>query len=244
MINYILVCIKADGLQFGAPIVTEAQLKEGKRQLERHKRSTERTVQRVALREHLGKMVLGGAEGGFFASMLGKGGARKKDYKRKGDVDPGQPLIVEPEALSGLVEKKGGMGKKMGAAGTWKDLYAEVRSPGTLFFFKDQAAAAKNDHNHEKNGKGSGEKMSVELRLIVSCNVVQKEKKGADGGARMYLELSEDTVNLRFKDLEEAERWKTLLMLWKDYSIDYASLYGDRGDDYETDLEAGKHKKK
>ena len=40
VLNYILVALKADYIQFGAEIVTEAQLKEGRRQLERHKRST------------------------------------------------------------------------------------------------------------------------------------------------------------------------------------------------------------
>lgn len=53
----------------------------------------------------------------------------------------------------------------------------------------------------------------------------------------------------RFKDLEEAERWKVLLLLWKDYSIDYASLYADRAgpgpeeDDDGRDLEGGNKKK-
>lgn len=42
VLNHILVLLKADYLQFGAEIVTEAQLKEGRRQLERHKRSTVR----------------------------------------------------------------------------------------------------------------------------------------------------------------------------------------------------------
>ena len=42
ILNRILVLLKADYLQFGAEIVTEAQLKEGRRQLERHKRSTVR----------------------------------------------------------------------------------------------------------------------------------------------------------------------------------------------------------
>ena len=42
VLNRILVLLKADYLQFGAEIVTEAQLKEGRRQLERHQRSTVR----------------------------------------------------------------------------------------------------------------------------------------------------------------------------------------------------------
>ena len=44
ILNHFLVLIRVDYLQFGAEIVTEDQLKEGKRQLERHKRSTVRTA--------------------------------------------------------------------------------------------------------------------------------------------------------------------------------------------------------
>ena len=40
ILNYILICLKAEYLQFGSEIVTEAQLKEGRRQLDRHRRST------------------------------------------------------------------------------------------------------------------------------------------------------------------------------------------------------------
>ena len=40
ILNYILVCLKAEYLQFGSEIVTESQLKEGRRQLDRHRRST------------------------------------------------------------------------------------------------------------------------------------------------------------------------------------------------------------
>jgi hypothetical protein len=47
ILNRILVLCKADYLQFGAEIVTENQLKEGKRQLERHKRSTVRNEKQL-----------------------------------------------------------------------------------------------------------------------------------------------------------------------------------------------------
>ena len=44
ILNHFLVLIRVDYLQFGAEIVTEEQLKEGRRQLERHKRSTVSTA--------------------------------------------------------------------------------------------------------------------------------------------------------------------------------------------------------
>jgi len=44
--NRILILLKLQDYQFGAAIVTEDQLKEGRRQLERHKKATERTYRR------------------------------------------------------------------------------------------------------------------------------------------------------------------------------------------------------
>ena len=127
-----------------------------------------------------------------------------------------------------------------------------MRSPGTILFFADKAAStlsssSQDDHSRtgktkdKKGGGPSGELMSLKLRLIVSIDVVQKT--GKDNTAHLIMELSEGSVDLRFKGgrrlkengeeetltgLEEAERWKTLLLLWKDYSIDYGTCYPSR----------------
>lgn len=117
-----------------------------------------------------------------------------------------------------------------------------MRSPGVLFFFKDRAAAsgeesrdtsASNDREKEKDkNKDSiaGELTSIKLKLAVTIEVVQKT--GKDSSVHLLIELSDETLDLRVQAqeertaLEEAERWKALLLLWKDYSVDYGE--GDR----------------
>ena len=100
----------------------------------------------------------------------------------------------------------------------------------------------KNTGKDKDKGAGSqGEKLSLKLSLIVSIEVIQKT--GKDNSTHLIIELADETVELKFKasvrhtgtdsatgsggggdmrtGLQEAERWKTLLLLWKDYSIDY-----------------------
>ena len=124
--------------------------------------------------------------------------------------------------------------------------YAEVRSPGVLFFFKDESSSNPSDDNmrtgkvkDKEKGLGPlGEIMSLKLKLVVSIEVVQKT--GKDNTVHLIMELSDTTIDLRYKGeakqtggeegetaltaLQEAEKWKSLLLLWKDYSIDYGKM--------------------
>jgi hypothetical protein len=61
---------KLDKYQFGAPIVTEEQLREGKRQLQRHKKTTERKFRRGELKNFI--LSVGGqsGEGGSIWSTI------------------------------------------------------------------------------------------------------------------------------------------------------------------------------
>jgi hypothetical protein len=116
--------------------------------------------------------------------------------------------------------------------------YAEVRAPGVLFFFKDQAAASgeeqrttekEKDKNKDKDKDKfesiAGELMHIKLKLAVTIEVVQKT--GKDSSVHLLIELAEETLDLKVQaqgertPLEEAERWKALLLQWKDYSIDH-----------------------
>ena len=83
--------------------------------------------------------------------------------------------------------------------------------------------------------------MSIKLCLIVSIDVIHKTGKDTSTSAHLLIQLPDSNLELKFKDtvrhtgtesgaiegggastsLQEAERWKTLLLLWKDYSIDY-----------------------
>lgn len=110
--------------------------------------------------------------------------------------------------------------------------YAEVQSPGTLVFFKDKdrnqalsdGSPSKNTGKTKEGGAG-GEPKSINLRLAVTVEILQKT--GKDAAVHLLIEMSEETVDLKIQPqgerspLEEAERWKKLLLQWKDYSIDY-----------------------
>lgn len=115
-----------------------------------------------------------------------------------------------------------------------------------LSIFRDEAAASlpqvleepqdddegtgKRKEKHKNKGKDSenstGELFSVKLQQVVTVEVTQKT--GKDTSVHLLVELSEETLDLRVPAgqgdrsvLEEAERWKALLLAWKDYSIDH-----------------------
>lgn len=117
--------IKLGNYQFGAPIVTDEQLREGKRQLQRHKKTTERKFRRGELKNYL-LSVGGGQESGdtifsrifFFlkTSEPNKDGARDT---LTSEVGMDAPVLKEPQALSAFLEKKGGF--SLTGSG-WKEL--------------------------------------------------------------------------------------------------------------------------
>ena len=128
----------------------------------------------------------------------------------------------------------------------YKHRYAVVKSPGVLAIFKDEAASSrppveddvreddedtgkKKDKKKNKgkdNDNANGELFSIRLPQVVTVEVTQKT--GKDSSVHLFIELSEETLDLRVPAgqgdrtaLEEAERWKSLLLAWKDYSIDH-----------------------
>lgn len=123
--NRLLVLIKMDNYQFGAPIITDEQLREGKRQLQRHKKTTERKFRRGELKNFL-LTVGGGNESGdsIFSRIFFfmKTSDNNKDGSREtltSDAGMDAPVLKEPQALGGFVEKKGGF--SLTGSG-WKEL--------------------------------------------------------------------------------------------------------------------------
>ena len=110
--NRLLVLLKLGTYQFGAQIVTEEQLKEGKRQLQRYKKNTKSFYRRSAFRTIIASLSDGkdGGPASFFSKIIGGSGGSKKrgtggPRGAGGDVELS---IHEPPALSGMVEKKTG----------------------------------------------------------------------------------------------------------------------------------------
>lgn len=129
--NRILIMLKLDTYQFGAELVTEEQLREGKRQLQRHRKNTERGFKRNALRNIIATFSGQKEEGSFFSKLLGGGGGggakNKKGAARAGG--PGleaaaDPSMREPAPLSGMVEKKAGY--TIGVGNSFKDVCIEL----------------------------------------------------------------------------------------------------------------------
>lgn len=93
----------------------------------------------------------------------------------------------------------------------------------------DQGTGKVKDRQKNKgkdNENAGGELFSVKLPQVVTVEVTQKT--GKDSSVHLLVELSDETLDLRVpagqgdrSALEEAERWKTLLLAWKDYSIDH-----------------------
>lgn len=181
IMNRLLVLLKLDYLQFGDVIVTEEQLREGKRQLERHKTHTARTFQRSLLRSYISSLAkrdvsadgtIEGDGGGLLSGIWKKLRKTKPETK----LEDAGPILVEPPALSGLIEKKGS--GSYGLGGSWAEVIAEVEPPGTLVF-KD-----KKTYNRES---------TVDLTSIIMFN----EHKTGKESKQLDLELGKSTVILR-----------------------------------------------
>lgn len=94
--------VKLDKYQFGAEIVTDEQLREGKRQLERHKKNTERAYRRGDLRNFLQKVTMpppeeAGNSGGFFSNLFATiTGNRTRNARDLVNMAGDEPGIKEP----------------------------------------------------------------------------------------------------------------------------------------------------
>lgn len=219
LINRVLVLMKLENLQFGAAILTDEQLREGKRQLTRHKRTMERAYQRKALRQQIvGTSPVAMAT--KFINVLFSTSKKADDTEKltAGDEETGDAsggvTMSEPPALESWCEKKGN--KKFGVAGGgWQARYLIIRKPGQLLYFKDA------NTNQDPSGQ-------VDLRVVMGFNLVE-DKKSSHEGVRLDLELADRTLKLRFRTHEDAVQWRETLIAWKDFAIDYGTFFPSTG---------------
>lgn len=224
MFNRILVLLKLEAYQFGQPIITEEQLREGKRQLGRHKKNTERKFRRGELRSYLMSVTAKdqeaeGVQGGFCASLLGLF-AKKPSTQSVFQEETEKPTIKEPDACGGLVEKKGAF--SLGVGGGWKECWAEVRSPGFLHFYKDKKSADLYRFGDPAKSSDSTA-VVVDLRTVSEIKVV--EKKGGKESTEIDLVLADESVKIKMKNANEVDRWRRLLSEWREFALDYGNLY-------------------
>lgn len=208
LLNRIFVYCKLDTYQFGQELVTEEQLKEGKRQLNRNKKATARTVQREIHKERIIDIAKADKTG-LSARVVGfiwSAETRKTPQVDEVVVAP----IHEPASMSGLVERK--RSKKSFRLETgWKEEYATINVPGVMCFYKDPHAIR----------LGVPADFQVDLGLVLSFNEISLGAKGYS----LEMDQPDSTVKLRFKTKEELTNWKKLLIEWKDYNMDTAGIY-------------------
>lgn len=211
VMNRLLVLMKMGAYQFGAPIISEETLREGKRQLQRHKALTQRKFKRGDLKNFItassrSEESLPYLKRIFF--FLRKDG--KKDVAADALKMPASdgPLLREPDPLSGMVEKKGGF--SLSGSG-WRDVYAVVHSPGVLRCYKD---AQRTDA------------LLYELDLRTALHIAVADKRSKEKN-EVDLDLGTEVIKLRLKNGAEADRWAASLLAWKEHYLEHTRLYGD-----------------
>lgn len=206
LLNRILVMIKMENYQFGAEIVTEEQLREGKRQLERKKKIFGRKFEKRDFKNRIMSLTKAPTASGFMAIFTGKknttkgSGGKSMDAKELIEVQE----LKEPDALSGILEKKAS--RSMGLGSSWGELRAVVKAPGELQYFKDAKDKTKISAATLENSR--------DLRLVLNF-------KANPSAYELELEFADSSDRLRFRSASEMERWKAQLQEWKDYAIDF-----------------------
>jgi uncharacterized membrane protein YgcG len=225
--NRLLVLVKLGNYQFGAEIVTEEQLREGKRQLQRHRKGAERKFRRGELRNFISNLTSSDAENpGMFVRLFGcllggsAGGQRLSTEAIKMAEEKAQ--IREPGALSGQVERRAA-GFALGVGSGWKEHYAEVRSPGFLHFYKDRRSADAT-RGTDPSYSSDPNTVIVDLRLINDFHVPPAKNSGKEV-FELELLTSDEPVKIRFKNASELQTWRQGLSDWKDFNKDFGNIY-------------------
>jgi hypothetical protein len=227
--NRLLVLVKLGNYQFGAEIVTEEQLREGKRQLQRHRKGAERKFRRGELRNFITNLTSDDSENpGLFVRLFGGWFGRSSEGQLMSTeamrMTEEKAQIREPGALSGQIERRGA-GFALGVGSGWKEHYAEVRSPGFLHFYKDRRSA---DATRGTDPSYSSDPNSiiVDLRLINDFHVPPAKSSGKEV-FELELVTSDEPVKMRFKTATELQTWRQGLSDWKDFNKDFGNIYLD-----------------
>lgn len=218
--NRVFVLLRMPYMQFGTPIATDEQLREGKRQLAKFKRIAERAEQRGILRGYLanfGKYTpdesgndpeAGAGAAGATSASGGGGGLLSRFFGKSNTSDadalnaPPVSTLVEPEPLRGDLERKVNVSRLTGS--TWKSMYAEVAKPGILYFFKDQAAAQaafqRARSADPSDAQSVLEREATDVYDLKEIKNFSSPSKKNDQNNQLDLELNKEVVRLRYVD--------------------------------------------
>ncbi len=232
ILNRFLVMINKGNLQVGAAIVTEDQLKEGKRQLARDKKIVEGKTRRDSAKRHREEQSAHVRGGGAFSAFSWFGKKKKMMMNDDGEM----VQLKEPELLKGEIDRK--LTSKLGGFGlgsSWKSVFAAIKAPDQLRFYKDESNYMSDIVDPTFS--------AIDLKLVASFKVYEKA-----GKSDVYLDLdvTEDVISLKFINKDEAERWENGLKAWRDYAND-SKMFGNNQssaaaamtmEDLEADLRA------
>jgi hypothetical protein len=211
ILNRFLVMINKSHLQVGAAIVTDDQLKEGKRQLARDKKIVEGKTRRDSAKRHREDQSAHVRGGGAFNAFSWFGKKKKMTMNDDGDM----VQLKEPELLKGEIDRK--LSSKLGGFGlgsSWKTVFAAIKAPDQLRFYKDESSYMSDNVDPTFS--------AIDLKLVASFKVYEKT-----GKADVYLDLdmTEDVISLKFVNKDEAARWENGLKVWRDYAND-SKMFG------------------
>jgi hypothetical protein len=216
--NHLMVFLGLSDYQFGTEIISEEQLREGKRQLERHKKMMERTANRYTLKnllsreQHEGDPSSGTVEPNIFYRCFQALCSRRPEEENRplnSSADSSihsAPKISAPEFFAGWAELKDT--KKW--TDVWKSVHLHVETPGVLI-----TAASTEDNTTPL--------YQTDLRSVASFSIFEPKKKKGQGQTRLdIVSVDKDTppLQLKFKTENEAQHWQILLQEWKDYFLD------------------------
>ena len=228
--NWICVKLKLEDFQFGTPLVTEEQKREGMRQLEKTKKSTLNKARRSRFLKFLtvahdsdsvDEPQTGG--GGLFSFLLGGSKSNEDEInlnapQTNDNQSTAEPEIVPPANLSGVVQRK-----SSGFLGSFKDYYLDVRAPGVLHYFANKEECDNDVLNNKMPPP-------VDLLTIIDFKVSGKE---------LALQLPDETHNLKFKNEGQCDQWKNQFIEWKDFAVDHGVEYSQMMTDQLNSIDVG-----
>jgi len=222
--NWICVKLGLTNWQFGNVMITEEQMREGDRQLQKSKKKSINDARRQRFRSRLLRMVhldlhddheedgldhsQEGEPSGFWASICGKKQGAKSVPAKSPQKDPEVPELETPNGCCGIVAVKGGK-----ILTSWTDYFVEVRAPGFVHFFLNRADA-------DTDKPAPDFKEPIDLMHILDFKVMANNQ--------LVLHLRDKTITLRFSTDGDNEVWKRKLVEWKDFNKDHGLEYMKR----------------
>jgi hypothetical protein len=225
--NRIMIWLRLPNCQFGDAIVTEEKLREGKRQIERHRKLMERAARRYSFKN----LLRGATDSGedepttnFFQRLYRWMFRRWFDSRTDDSAgnDLGKSLFPQqdtppaaPVKMAGMLEKSS---KKLSDRWQNKFFLLSGDEVGYLVFWKS-----------EKDSRIKSEEGSLDLED--ATDFIVNENGSTRKGANLKMEIqfaSSEPVLLRFPSEEDAARWKEALKKWKDYKLELREYKASR----------------